>query len=172
MLTIRLSRIGKRKQPTYRIIILEKKKDPFGDYLELLGNYNPRTKEINLKVERIKYWLSVGAETSNTVYNLLVKEGIIEAKDKKRSVKITKKRKARKEGKVAEASLSAKAPSKAEVAKVEASKKGKEAPTEEPSTNRVEETLVSDKQVSKEEPKTEVQPLEEKPEEKPKEKKE
>ncbi|MBU1130705.1 30S ribosomal protein S16 [Patescibacteria group bacterium] len=97
MLTIRLSRIGKRKQPSYRIVVLEKKKDPFGDYLELLGNYNPRTKEVNLKVERIKHWLSVGAQSSNTIHNLLVKEGVIEDKEKKKSIKITKKRQAKKE---------------------------------------------------------------------------
>ncbi|MBU1037069.1 30S ribosomal protein S16 [Patescibacteria group bacterium] len=92
MLAIKLSRIGKRKQPTYRLIILEKHKDPQGNYLELLGNYNPRTKQINLQAERIKYWLSKGAQPSNTVHNILVKQGVIEG-TKKRAVKITKKRK-------------------------------------------------------------------------------
>ena len=91
MLCLKLSRIGKKKQPFFRLIILEKTKDPFGDYLELLGNYNPKTKEINLKKERIIYWLSRGAQTTATVHNLLVKEGVIEGK-KRKAIKMTKKR--------------------------------------------------------------------------------
>lgn len=79
MLTIRLSRVGKSKEPHYRLIISEKTKDPWGDYLELLGNYNPRTKQANFKAERIKYWLSKGAQTSATVHNLLVTCKIIES---------------------------------------------------------------------------------------------
>ncbi|MBU4332602.1 30S ribosomal protein S16 [Patescibacteria group bacterium] len=80
MLTIRFARIGKKKQPYYRLIINEKTKDTFGDFLENLGHYNPRTKKTVLKADRIKYWLSCGAGTSDTVHNLLVKEGVIEAK--------------------------------------------------------------------------------------------
>jgi len=98
---IRLSRLGKRKQPSYRLIISEKHKDPWGDYLELLGNYNPRSKELNIKEERIKYWLSKGAQCSNTVYNLLIKNGLISDSKKKKVVKITKKRKTKKEAEVA-----------------------------------------------------------------------
>ena len=96
MLTIRFSRTGKKKQPYYRVIISEKHKDTQGNYLELLGNYNPHTKEAKLKIERIKHWLAVGAQTSNSVHNLLIKQGIIEA-GKKKSVSISKKRTARKE---------------------------------------------------------------------------
>lgn len=91
MLCIKLSRIGKKKNPFYRIIVLEKSKDPFGDYLELLGNYNPKTKEINLKKDRIQYWLSCGAQTTVTVHNLFIKEGIIKER-KRKAVKLTKKR--------------------------------------------------------------------------------
>lgn len=101
MLTIRLSRIGKKKQPSYRLIISEKHKDPWGDYLELLGNYNPRTKELNIKSERIKYWLSCGAQCSNTVHNLLLKNGLISDQKKKKVVKITKRRRTKKEVEVA-----------------------------------------------------------------------
>ncbi len=79
MLTIRLSRVGKKKQPTYRLIISEKSKDTFGDFLEILGHYNPLTepRTINLKEGRIKYWLEKGAQTSPTVHNLLVDAKII-----------------------------------------------------------------------------------------------
>ncbi|MDF1549736.1 MAG: 30S ribosomal protein S16 [Bacteroidales bacterium] len=73
MLAIKLSRFGKKKQPTYRIVVLEKNKDPWGDYLENLGHYNPRSKEITLNAERIKYWISQGAQPSDTIHNILVK---------------------------------------------------------------------------------------------------
>lgn len=92
MLTIRLSRIGKRKQPTYRVIISEKSKDPYGHYLELLGNYNPRTKALNVKADRIKYWLSKGAQTSASVNNLLINAKVIEGK-KMKVVRISNDRK-------------------------------------------------------------------------------
>lgn len=92
MLTIRLSRIGKKKQPTFRLIISEKHKDPWGDNLEFLGNYNPRTKTLTCQTERIKYWLEKGAQCSNTINNLLIKNGIITG-SKKKVIKITKNRK-------------------------------------------------------------------------------
>ncbi|HNP75581.1 MAG TPA: 30S ribosomal protein S16 [bacterium] len=79
MLSIRFSRKGKKKYPIYRLIITEKQKDPFGDYLENLGTYNPHTKEVQLKVERIKYWLSQGAQATATVHNLLVGQKVIAA---------------------------------------------------------------------------------------------
>jgi small subunit ribosomal protein S16 len=83
MLSIRLSRVGKIKYPTYRIIIQEKSRDPWGKALEILGNYNPHTKEFSVKQERIKYWLSLGAQMSATVNNLLIKHKIIQGKKMK-----------------------------------------------------------------------------------------
>lgn len=85
MLVIRLSRVGKKNQPEYRLIINEKHKDPWGNALEYLGYYNPRTEPptVTLKVERIKYWLSQGAQTSGTVKNILIDQGIIEGKKSK-----------------------------------------------------------------------------------------
>lgn len=82
---LRLSRQGKKKQPTYRLIVSEKTKDTLGAFLEELGNYNPRTKTINLKVERIQYWLAKGAQCSPTVHNLLVDQKVIGAKKVKAS---------------------------------------------------------------------------------------
>ena len=79
MLTIRLSRIGKKKQANFRVIISEKAKDTQGNYLELLGYYNPHTNKLELKTERIKYWLTKGAQTSGTIHNLLVDQKIITA---------------------------------------------------------------------------------------------
>jgi small subunit ribosomal protein S16 len=85
MLTIRLSRIGKTKKPKYRLIISEKAKDPYGRALEILGSYDPFTKNLAVQGDRIKYWLSKGSGMSATVNNLLVGKGIIEGKKVKAS---------------------------------------------------------------------------------------
>ncbi len=84
MLAIKLSRVGKKKQPSFRLLVLEKSKDPWGDYLENVGFYNPkaRPKVIQLKAERIKYWLSRGAQPTSTVHNLLVSQGVLEGTKK------------------------------------------------------------------------------------------
>lgn len=94
MLSIRLSRIGKKNEPSYRLIITEKRRDPVGKFLEILGFYNPRvSSEIsNLKEERLKYWLKIGAELTPTVHNLLINQGVIKG-DKIRLVKPKKKEK-------------------------------------------------------------------------------
>lgn len=80
MLAIKLSRIGRTKQPTYRLIVQENSKDPQDKSVEIIGNYNPRTepKTINVDVERAKYWLSKGAQPTPTVHNLLVDLGAID----------------------------------------------------------------------------------------------
>jgi len=92
MLSIKLSRFGKRNRAFYRIIVQEKRKDPYADYLEALGYYNPLTEPatIKLKEERIKYWLSQGAQPTPVVHNILVEKGILKAQ-KMRLVKTRKK---------------------------------------------------------------------------------
>src|SRR3989338_3265652 len=72
MLMIRLQRTGKRGQAYFRVVILEHTSRVKGEYLELLGNYNPHQKEFKVKKERIEYWVSKGAQVSPTVNNLLV----------------------------------------------------------------------------------------------------
>lgn len=86
MLKLKLSRVGKRKQPIFRVLVVEQQKDPWGTYIENVGQYNPRStpKKIELNAERIKYWISVGAKPTDTVHNLLVTAGIIN--EKKRNV--------------------------------------------------------------------------------------
>jgi len=79
MLKIRLTRTGKKNQPHYRIVVIESWRAVKGKHIEILGHYDPRTKEIVLKKDRIKHWLSIGAQTSPTVHNLLVKNKIIKA---------------------------------------------------------------------------------------------
>lgn len=93
MLSIRLRREGKRNQPVYRLIVVDKTKDPWGDYLENLGTYNPRSKpsEIKFKAERIQSWISKGAQPSNTVRNLLIDQKIMKG-EKAPTITISDKR--------------------------------------------------------------------------------
>lgn len=80
MLKIRLARFGKKNRPSYRIIVSDSRKDTKADYLENLGFYDPvaQPKQIKIKEDRVKYWLSVGAQMSPTVNNLFISQGIIQ----------------------------------------------------------------------------------------------
>ncbi len=78
MLSIRFSRTGKKHQPYFRILVQEKLRDPQGKFIEIIGNYNPRTKELSIKEDRAKYWLEVGAKPSDTVHRLLAKKNLVE----------------------------------------------------------------------------------------------
>lgn len=91
MLSIRFTRVGRKKTPSYRVVVMDKRKDPWANFIEKLGFYNPRTKETTLNKERIEYWIKKGAKASETVHNLLIKNGILSG-NKKKSVKITKTR--------------------------------------------------------------------------------
>jgi len=90
MLVIRLSRIGKKKKPMYRLIISEKARDTHAKVLEILGSYNPFSKDLSSKNDRILYWLSKGAQMSATVNNLLIDKGVVKT-DKVRAGKSKKK---------------------------------------------------------------------------------
>lgn len=146
MLVIRLTRIGKKNQPSYRVVLTEKKNPVRGKFQEILGSYNPRLKTKQLKAERIKYWLSKGAQPSDTIHNLLVSEKILDAKKvkawtpKKKSVEARKAKeikemedaKAREEASVPkEASASAEAPVTTEPADKPAAEEAKEEAKEE-----------------------------------------
>ena len=81
MWKIRMQRIGKINQPSFRIVVTEHTASPkAGKFVEKVGTYNPKTKERNLNADRIKYWLSVGAKASGTMHNMLISMGIIEGK--------------------------------------------------------------------------------------------
>ena len=73
MLMIRLARVGARKQPHYRIVVIEKDRARNGRSVEVVGTYNPRTNpaSVELKRERIDYWTSKGAQLSDRVGKLL-----------------------------------------------------------------------------------------------------
>jgi small subunit ribosomal protein S16 len=74
-------RIGRKNQPSFKIVVTEKTKSSTGGrFVEQVGFYNPATKEKNLNAERIKYWMSVGAQPSATIHNLLIRDKVIEGK--------------------------------------------------------------------------------------------
>lgn len=112
MLVIKLSKTGKTNKKVFRLIISEKGRDPYGNVLEILGSYNPYSKELVAKNERINYWLSKGAQMTASVNNLLVEKKVITGK------KVV----ASKPGKVSEKRLNQ--------AKAKAEKKGSAAATE------------------------------------------
>ena len=78
MLAIRLARIGKKKNPYYRVVVLDKRKPRNGRTVEVVGTYDPlkNPATIQLDAERIKYWLSCGAQPSDTVRSFLTAQKI------------------------------------------------------------------------------------------------
>ena len=75
VLMIRLSRMGARKQPHYRIVVIEKERARNGRPVEVVGTYNPRTDpaSVELKRDRVQYWISKGAQMSDRVNKLVSK---------------------------------------------------------------------------------------------------
>lgn len=73
MLMIRLSRVGARKKPYYRVVVIEKDRARDGRSLEVVGTYNPRTNPatVDLKQDRVDYWTSKGAQLSDRVGKLV-----------------------------------------------------------------------------------------------------
>lgn len=123
MLTIRLSRTGKKKQPQYRVVLQESHRDPWSPAKEILGHYNPRAlkDQVVLNADRIKELLANGAQPSSTVHNMLVTAGIIKA-DKQSTVTISNKR-----AKSIESKKSAEETKKREAIEAEKAKKEAEA---------------------------------------------
>jgi small subunit ribosomal protein S16 len=85
MLKIRLARVGKKKQPTYRFVVSDRSKDTYGKALEILGHYNPFTKVCEVKKDRILYWIEKGAKPSPTVHNLFIDQNVISGQKVKAS---------------------------------------------------------------------------------------
>ncbi len=80
MLTIRLQRTGKKNQADFRIVVAEKEAPVQKKFHEVLGSYNPRSKNFQVKEERVKYWLGQHIELSETVHNLFVTKNLLDAK--------------------------------------------------------------------------------------------
>jgi len=81
---MRLTRMGTRKKPYYRIVVADSASPRDGKFIEIVGNYDPKKNpaDITLKEDRIKEWLTNGAEPTLTVSQLLRKKGITITKDK------------------------------------------------------------------------------------------
>jgi small subunit ribosomal protein S16 len=83
MLKIRLQRIGRKNDPSFRAVLTDSKNSTkSGRFLEILGTYNPKAGEKVLNADRIKYWMSKGAQTSDTMHNFLVHDKVISGKKK------------------------------------------------------------------------------------------
>ncbi len=133
MLTIRLARIGKKNKAQFQIVLQEHTVAPGGKHVEILGSYDPHFKKEILKAERIKYWVSQGAQVSDTAYNLFVSKGVLTGEKRKVKLPVKKVEPAAAEAmadkEVKEAPAEAVEAPKAEVAA--------ETKTEEPKTKEV-----------------------------------
>ena len=76
---LRLRRMGKKKQPVYKVVAADSRSPRDGKFIEAIGLYNPKTDPatVEIKESRALYWLGVGAQPTDTVKNLLTHQGII-----------------------------------------------------------------------------------------------
>ncbi len=90
MLKIRFLRVGRKHDPTFRLVVTDSRKAPrSAAYLENLGFYDPLKGSSNVKPERVKHWISKGAKLSDTAHNFLIKSKVMEGK----KINVTKKAK-------------------------------------------------------------------------------
>lgn len=77
---MRLTRMGDKKSPFYRVVVIDSHKARDGQYVDLIGTYNPLKDEVNLDVEKAKKWIGCGVQPTETVRTLLVRENVLEPK--------------------------------------------------------------------------------------------
>lgn len=84
MVTIRLRRTGKTKQPSYRLVVADSRSPRDGKFIEIIGHYNPirQPKVLEVNGDRARYWLGVGAQPSDTVVRLLKQVNVLDASGK------------------------------------------------------------------------------------------
>jgi small subunit ribosomal protein S16 len=84
MVAIRLRRTGKTKQPSYRVVVADKRSPRDGKFIEIIGHYNPirQPKELVIQADRARYWLGVGAQPSDVVVRLLKEVNVLDANGK------------------------------------------------------------------------------------------
>lgn len=81
MLAIRLQRTGRKNETHFRVVLTDSKNAAkSGKFKEILGFYNPKSGVVEVKEDRLKHWISVGAKPSNTVHNFLVTKGVVKGK--------------------------------------------------------------------------------------------
>ncbi|MEA1959435.1 MAG: 30S ribosomal protein S16 [Chloroflexota bacterium] len=85
MVKIRLTRVGRKKQPSYRVVVADAKAPRDGDFIEIIGHYNPRTEPATIVIdgEKARKWLSQGAKPTERVSVLLGKLGIVDMPERK-----------------------------------------------------------------------------------------
>jgi small subunit ribosomal protein S16 len=83
LLKIRLSRVGKKKQPSYRVVIADARAPRDGAYVDIVGHYNPLTqpKVVEIDADKVKDWLSKGAQPTERVERLLAAQGLVPTRD-------------------------------------------------------------------------------------------
>lgn len=125
--TLRLARHGQKKRPFYRIVAAEKQARRDGRFIEIVGNYDPLTTPptVNLKEEKVRRWISVGAQVSASVGTLLKKHfpNLLEERKSRQREKIVAARKARKTRTAGSGGTKKGSTSKAKAAKPRSSKK-------------------------------------------------
>ncbi len=128
MVRIRLKRTGTRNAVCFRVVVMDQRSSRDGKAIEELGFYNPRTKEEKVNVARADYWMSVGAEVSETAKDVIERaRGGVVLKDRVRPANISKKAKAKA---AAEAEAKAAAEAEAKAAAEAAAAEAAEAPAE------------------------------------------
>jgi small subunit ribosomal protein S16 len=80
---MRLQRIGRKNDPSYRVVVTDSRNGPrTGNHVDLLGSYNPKMGKFQIDGEKAKHWISKGVQVSDTIHNFLVTQKIIEGKKK------------------------------------------------------------------------------------------
>ena len=170
MVVIRLTRVGKKKQAHYRIVVADSQRAVQGKFISILGWYNPHTKELEVKKDELKSWLDKGAQPSNTLAKLLKKEGVklpkwVKIVEKKKAPKkkeepkeAAPKAEAKEETKPAEGEAAEDAAEKAEETTAEVQEDNKAEAVEEKKEEKSEEASADE---TEEEPATEEKPAEE-----------
>ncbi len=77
---MRLTRLGDKKSPYYRVVVIDSHKARDGQYVDLVGTYNPLTEELNLDTDKAKKWIANGVQPTETVKTLLVRTNVIAPK--------------------------------------------------------------------------------------------
>ena len=87
MVRIRLRRVGRKKAPAYRIVVADSKSPRDGKFIEIIGQYAPRQSDdqkLTVNLDRVNYWMNVGAQPSDTVRSLLRRAGMLKARHEAR----------------------------------------------------------------------------------------
>lgn len=87
MVRIRLTKVGRKHSPAFRVVITPQREKRDSKVIEQIGTYSALTKEVSIDKERAEYWLSVGAQPSETVERLLIAQKILKAPKVKRTFK-------------------------------------------------------------------------------------